>query len=33
MNLLTNLPGQFPEAEWFTPATNAASFFRFEQTP
>lgn len=31
--LLTNLPGQFPETEWFTPAGNAASFFRFERAP
>jgi hypothetical protein len=29
MNRLTNVPGQFPETEWFTPTTNAApAFFR-----
>jgi len=29
MNLITNLPGRFPETEWFTPYTNLANeFFR-----
>jgi hypothetical protein len=29
LNLLTNLPGRFPETEWFTPYnTPAAQFFR-----
>ena len=34
MNLLTNLPGQFPEAEWFSPFTDATpAFFRVRSEP
>ena len=29
LTLITNLPGRFPETEWFTPYTNLANqFFR-----
>ncbi len=34
LSLLTNVPGQFPEVEWFTPHTNAArAFFDVRQLP
>jgi len=34
MSLLTNVPGQFPDAEWFSPFTNATpAFFRVRREP
>lgn len=34
LSLLTNVPGRFPEVEWFTPHTNAArGFFHVRQLP
>ena len=34
LTLQTNLPGRFPETEWFTPYTNAAQqFFRVRSVP
>jgi len=34
LTLVTNVPGRFPETEWFTPATNPIlQFFRVETAP
>ena len=30
LSLLTNVPGQFPESEWFIPSMNASQFFRVQ---
>ena len=32
LSLVTTLPGQFPETEWFVPAAHAAQFFRVRAT-
>jgi subtilisin family serine protease/subtilisin-like proprotein convertase family protein len=33
LSLITNLPGQFPETEWFAPAVSPAQFFRVRAVP
>ena len=32
LNLITSVPGQFPETEWFVSASNGAQFFRVRAT-